>query len=580
MDKPRRTGFGNRSGFSIAEGAVRFPLVLLAMMIGGAVHAQNAPVPMPCDVKDFAKGVDSYRIVTAQVMYANCGRTNLLQFDTTATLYEGAGGDRKRVDGVTVLVRLFSPEDPWIRIDFSQSAGGQVLEKGKDYELDLAPDQRATVVAKVEGRPASMVGPFEKLTISFSTKPAATVKPSNVSSLGVSFEIFSSLALQPFNEDGPIFAEISALRTKTYHKAKTTPEGSPVPACAPGAICPPPDPFGDNPETFGRARVTLTADHLQQPKATLMVDGLNDFFGDTLKMENDVTLGAVPKTKDDSMWYLKLDHQAGPGSKPGYAIEAKLAPQLGRPTFGGFTWKPALNMDIGNGTVNNVKTNDTIIPSLGLTQLFRLESTGLEAVRVTPALSFETNKELNKENLIYDQDFQFLVGPLNASRLVRAWDKYNQLKKDPKNKDLKFSNELSNWGAGIQLFAGGEVGGALGDQTVKASKSSNSVTVPTYTVARIRPKISAYGEYKRINLTFSVLPRYLFTTEYTTRQSSDGKTIALVPVSGFRPYGEASLNIGLDESGHVSLNTTYKLGSQPPTFQSTNVVQTGLLLKY
>jgi hypothetical protein len=230
--------------------------------------------------------------------------------------------------------------------------------------------------------------------------------------------------------------------------------------------------------------------------------------------------------------------------------------------------------------VNNVKVNDTIIPSLGLTQLFRFESTGLEAIRVTPALSFETNKEGNKENLVYDQDFEFFVGPLNSSRLVRAWDKYDQLKKDPKNKDLKFSNDFANWGAGILLFAGWEVGGALVDQTVKASKSSETVTVPTYTVARIRPKISAYAEYKRINLTFSILPRYLFTTEYTTRQSSDGKTITLVPVSGFRPYGEASLNIGLDESGHVSFSTTYKLGSQPPTWNPTNIVQAGLLLKY
>jgi hypothetical protein len=558
---------------------VRSTVALLAVMLLAPIAvSQNAPVSLPCDSKDFAKGVDSYRVVTPQVLYINCGRTNLRQFDTTAILYVGSGGSRKIVDGVTASIHLSQLEDPWLLITLAKSNGGQVLEKDKDYELDLAPDQHGTIVVKVNGHAAPMTGPFETLTIAFSTKATATIKPSGVSSLGATFEVYSSIALAPFDKNGPKFAEIGVLKTKIYHKANTVPIGATVPYCAPPAVCVVPSPAADNPETFGRAQVTLITDRLHQPKATLHVEGLGDLFGDPLKIQNDVTLGAVPKTKDDSMWYLKVDHQAGPGSKPGYAIEAKLSPDLGPPSFGGFTWRPALNMDIGAGTVANVKVNDTIIPSLGLTQLFRTNSRGLQGVRVTPALSFETNKEFNKENLLYDQDFQFFIGPLTSSRLVRAWRTFTELKQ--KNPDLKFSNELANWGAGIQLYMGSELGGALASQTVKASKSSSTVNVPTYPVARIRPKISAFAEYKRINLTLSVPLRYLFTTEYATRESSDGKTIWIVPVSGFHPYGEASINVGLDESGHVAFSTTYKLGAQPPTFQRTNVVQTGLLLKY
>ncbi|HMJ23358.1 MAG TPA: hypothetical protein VK513_15685, partial [Terriglobales bacterium] len=291
---------------------------------------------------------------------------------------------------------------------------------------------------------------------------------------------------------------------------------------------------------------------------------------DAVKAQSDVTLGAVPKTKDDSVFYLKFDHQAGPESKPGYSIEAKIAPDLGPPMRGGFVWQPALNMDIGTGTVSNVKVNDTIVPSLGLTTLHRFESRGIEAIRTTPAISFETNKEFNKKNLLYDQDFQFVIGFLESSRLVRAWRNYNALKAKPGNEDLKFSNDFADWGAGLKLFVGSEVGGALESQTVKAAKSTNIVLVPTYTVARIRPKLSGYAEYKRVNLTLSVLPRFLFATEFTTRESTDGKTVRLLPLSGFRPYGETSLSIGIDQSGHVSFTTTYKLGSQPPTFQSTN----------
>jgi len=248
--------------------------------------------------------------------------------------------------------------------------------------------------------------------------------------------------------------------------------------------------------------------------------------------------------------------------------------------WGGFVWQPALNMDIGAGTVSNVKVNDTIIPSLGVTTLHRFESRTLEAIRITPAISFETNKEGNKKNLLYDQDFQFVVGFLESSRLVRAWRNYNVLKAQPGNEDLKFSNDFADWGAGLKLFVGSEIGGALESQAVMASKSANTVLVPTYNVARIRPRLSGYFEYRRINLTVSVLPRFLFATEFATPESTDGKTIRLVPESGFKPYGETSLSIGLDASGHVSFTTTYKLGSQPPTYQSVNIVQTGLLIKY
>jgi hypothetical protein len=553
-------------------------LLVALLSVAAPLTAQTAPVALPCDAKDLAKGVDAYRIVTAQVVYVNCGRTNLLQFDTAAALYLGAGGDRKPVAGVVATVKLFSSEDPWIRIDLAKPGGGAVLEKGQDYELDLAPDGRAAILAAVKGQPAPMHGPFEKLTVSISTKPNATITPSGVSSLGSTFQVYSNLALRPFAQDGPKFFEVGPLKTQIYHKATYRPIGAPV-ACGATGPCPDPPPAQSNAETFGRAQVTLTTDRLSQPKATLRIEGLLDFFGDTLKIQNDVTLGAVPKSKTDSSWYFKVDHEAGPGSTPGYAIEAKVAPALGGPALGGFTWQPALNMDIGAGSVSGVKVNDTIVPSLGMTQLFRSAgSTTLEAVRVTPAVSLETDREFNHQNLIYDQDFQFFIGQLTSSRLVRAWRRFTELK--AKNPDLTFSNDLANWGAGLQPFLGAELGGSVLAQTVQAAKSSSTVRVPTYSVARLRPKIAASAEYKRISLTFTAVPRYLFTTEYTTRQSTDGKTIRLARVSGFRPYGEAGVNIGLDQSGHIALSSTYKLGSEPPTFQYTNTVQTGLLIVY
>ena len=190
-------------------------------------------------------------------------------------------------------------------------------------------------------------------------------------------------------------------------------------------------------------------------------------------------------------------------------------------------------MDIGSGTVSNVKVNDTIIPSLGMTSLYRFNSTALEAIRITPAVSFETNKEFNKRNIIYDQDFQFFVGFLDSSRLVRAWQKYKELQGKPGNERLKFSNDFANWGAGLKLFLGSELGGVARFANRKSIQELSDRNGAHLYRRPYSPKTSGYVEYKRINLTLSVLPRYLFATEYSTRQSSDGTTIRLAPLWDF-----------------------------------------------
>ena len=50
--------------------------------------------------------------------------------------------------------------------------------------------------------------------------------------------------------------------------------------------------------------------------------------------------------------------------------------------------------------------------------------------------------------------------------------------------------------------------------------------------------------------------------------------------TGWRRYGEVSLQIGIDRSGHVAFSATYKRGSAPPTFGDINTVQSGLAIKY
>ena len=550
-------------------------LICLLALACASLEAQNAAAVLPCDNKSIQKE-DAFRVVTTRLVYVNCDLTTLTQFETSASLTIVDNGQPVPVAGVSGSVRLFRKGEAWLQIELAKAGGSEVLKTGQDYEIVLAPDKQASV-AKFDG---TVQGPFEPLKIPISTKPTATIKPGLVRDLGVTFEIYSPLALRAFGPNDPKFAEVILSKLPAYHLATTQPIGPTVTECQANGTCPVP-PLGEHqrPADYGRALVKLDTDHLYQAKATLAVTGLNGVFNQPLKIQSDIALGAVPKTKDDSAFYLKLDHQAGPGSKPGLALEARIAPSLGRPLAGGAFWKPALNMDIGSGSVSSVKVNDTIVPSLGVTRLWRFETRGLEALRYTPALSFETNREFNKRNLVFDQDFQFFLSGLTATRLERSWAKYNKLTAQQK-KDTKFRADLADGGAGVQFFLGSEFGHSVDAVTVKASKSTASVVVPTFGVARIRPKLSAFAEYKRLNFTLSAVPRYLFNPEYTTRESADGKSVRLVPVSGFRPYGEAGITIGLDSSGHIALNTTYKLGSQPPTYQYVNTVQTGLLLKY
>ena len=103
--------------------------------------------------------------------------------------------------------------------------------------------------------------------------------------------------------------------------------------------------------------------------------------------------------------------------------------------------------------------------------------------------------------------------------------------------------------------------------------------VPSYTIARLRPRATTTLEYRAVTLNLSVVPRYLFTTEDVTRQvlvpkatGSAKENIYLASVSGWRPYGEVGAKVALDPGGHFALNATYKVGSLPGNFNKTNLL--------
>lgn len=43
---------------------------------------------------------------------------------------------------------------------------------------------------------------------------------------------------------------------------------------------------------------------------------------------------------------------------------------------------------------------------------------------------------------------------------------------------------------------------------------------------------------------------------------------------------QVSLSYAFDPAGHYSVDTAYKVGSQPPNFDRVNLVQSGILIRF
>jgi hypothetical protein len=550
-------------------------LVVLMLAFASSLVAQSAPVPLPCKVPE-----NGWRLAQPWLIFVNCGFLDLTQFNTTAQVAEIPDkGSPSVIPGFTGRVELWQPRESWLIIHLEQNGKPARLASGKTYEIKIAPDGAAVVSRN--NKPAA--GPFEPLAVNLSTKPVARVEAPVFAELGIQFELRSNIAYRPFDRHAPRFSQLNVFGKKEDHSSETVAMGITLTPCPPDQTCPDPAFTQDHgPDELGVAVLTLTSDRLRQPQARAVVEDLFNIFGDQLKIEGTVQLGGVPKTKDDADWYWKFSHQAGPGGKPGFVSDIKIAPNLGAFWFGGYTFKPAVLIDIGQGTVSSVKTNNLVSGSLGITRLYVTHQRGLEAARVTPGITFETDRQFDKRNLFYDQEIQFHFSDFEMPRKIRARKILPELKKkDPeKYKNAIYSENLAAYGYGFQFFFGGEFGGSFIDRSVKASASSAQVNLPSNAVARLRPRARLFLEFHRLTLDVSAAGRYLLPAENVTRESRDGKNIHVEQVSGFKPYGEAGLSIGLDSSGHIALSSTFKLGWQPPTFVKVNTIQSGILIRY
>jgi len=318
----------------------------------------------------------------------------------------------------------------------------------------------------------------------------------------------------------------------------------------------------------------------------LEVRGVTDIFNQklTVKPAKAAPPPTAPKTKEAANWNFNVLHQMGEGIKPTWIVDVKIAPVLGG-LPGRFYITPSLIVDTGNGKVGETKTNDIINPKFGVSRLVRTNGI-FNGIKFSPSISYETNRERDKRNLLFDGNTRIYITGLENTKAQRSQDAFMRARLlNPTV--LPQDVPEARFGYSVKLFFGTELGKALTDNEAKSSDKSSSVIVPKYGIRRFRPQFSSSLEFWRLTTSLSVYPRFLFSTENVTREMDtlqpDGsvkKTIFLHTVSGWRPYGELSVSYSFDPAGHYAATSVYKFGSQPPNFDHTNVVLSGVVVRF
>lgn len=524
---------------------------LLALVLGVAAPLLLLAQPKPATV-EFPCKLTDYRIPQPNTVAVRCDGVSITNFTADTALYK-LQDESVVYPAVQSIEKAGSGPDAsafWLKFSLNQS-----LQPGQDYELRFSGSYQI----QRPGNDTPVIEHFSATRFRFSTRPDLAVR---------------SVKGRPGQKLSSHFAMQVSAGAKLIDHSNNNAEYRLEAAS--------PDP--NDYDAMGQILLVPAPSSLGQK---IEVQGIADVFGQTplVKTSKPAPPPAAPKSKDAAAWYFNFAHQAGVGITPSWIANIKVAPVLGG-LPAGFFIAPSLNVDVGQGQVGQTKTNDLINPKLGVTRLVRTQAAILEAVRFASALSYETNRKSDKRNILFDGDSRIYFKALENTKAQRSQDAFLKARLQ----DLKILPQdvpKARFGYSIQLFLGIEIGSSLTDNTVKSSDKSSQVTVPQYAIRRLRPHFSDTFEFWNFTVSVSVYPRYLFSAENVTRENDtpqpngkSKKTIVLHRASGWRPYGECSINYALDPAGHYAINTIYKLGSQPPNFDRANVFQSGILIRF
>jgi hypothetical protein len=154
-------------------------------------------------------------------------------------------------------------------------------------------------------------------------------------------------------------------------------------------------------------------DEPKRLNSRLRVTGLKDIFGQSvaLVMKKRLAPASSPKSKEESVYYSKLMHQAAFNSGPAWILDGKLAPPFTIRSWNNLQLRPSAEADIGEGgSIGKNKTNDYIKYALSVGKFVRMESFPL-LHGIDPAIgaAYETNYSGSKKNFLVIPESQFYL---------------------------------------------------------------------------------------------------------------------------------------------------------------------------
>lgn len=321
------------------------------------------------------------------------------------------------------------------------------------------------------------------------------------------------------------------------------------------------------------------------------LDGVNDVFGKQPKIDSKSRLVSpkAPASKDVASYYINFSDLAATGSSPSWALDGRIAPALGRLRHG-FQLSPLATACVGQGQVPNQSYTDVI--DFGGTEDRIFEPNKIiQGLQITPGVIYETDKEFDRHNLLATGDLRFNFAYSYNTRLRQQESKLQNLRDsqtakgqpaDAQNSPIPWTLDDIKppfWGYAYDLHAFVELGGALTDATITATKGGATHSLPRYNIARVGPKVHTLFEFGRGSLDTVVIGRYLTATENSVFQTPSN-SLYLKRFSGWKGYLNLVGSLSLDPEGHVSIAVTYQDGFCAPKFNRSNAVLTGIVIKY
>ena len=380
---------------------ILFSLLLFTSTV--EMLAQNRPVCTEVD----------YKVVSSTLMAVLCSE-DVSGLGGTGQLYE-SGTLTVTPLPITIHVTPYPEAIQWLVLSLEPATGTTTptfLQSGKKYKVVLAlgsqrqlPDPRIPPTA------------FDiDVSNTVVVNPAAALSRKNtfefVSHVGFKQTSVCSLQVQDFSG-----------RTKIIgvHDCRLR---APVPPnVSPATIAR----VAPSPEDIGSFQVTLDNADMSTQQLPYAVPGLTDVYGNPVKFDSksQISPEQAPASKDASSYYINFNYAAGKGSKPGWALDGKVAPPIGT-LHRGFQFSPLASADVGQNQVAKITYADTIDFGGSFSRIYEPNNV-LQGVLFSPGITYETDKEFDRNNLLATPDLRF-----NFTGLYNTRSEVHRLAKCPR----------------------------------------------------------------------------------------------------------------------------------------------------